>query len=403
MTVAASMTLQEVARREWPVLVIGAGPTGSFLARELRRAGVEVLLVDRSEFPRWKVCGCCLNGAALSLLEEAGLGNLLPRCGAVALNRVNLAAGSGTVTLRLPAGAALSRESLDSALIRAAVDEGVTFLPGTMARVGREAPGHRQVTLSSAVQGETVVTARIVVVADGLSGLSLTREPGHRVLAQRHSRIGAGAVAARAPDWVERGAIYMYCGTGGYVGAVRLEDGRLDVAAALDPQHVRRHGNLGTAVSAILRERKWPGAGVIATLSWRGTPLLSRRAEAPAGERYFIVGDAAGYVEPFTGEGIAWGLVSAAALSSLVRRAVRDWQPSLIQLWQLRLCQLLTRRRVLCRLLTLTLRSPLLSSALVRLLRLAPIVARPFLLGLNRPLHSRLSLAQPLDPAILTP
>src|SRR5262249_30812228 len=144
MNLAASLSLAEAARREWPVLVIGAGPAGSFLSHSLGRAGVEVVLVDRAEFPRWKVCGCCLNGAALSLLSEAGFGQLVSRCGGVPLNRLHLAAGSGTVELQLPAGAALSRESLDTALIKAAIEEGVTFLPGTMARVDRETSGKRR-------------------------------------------------------------------------------------------------------------------------------------------------------------------------------------------------------------------------------------------------------------------
>ena len=44
----------------WDVVVVGAGPTGSLAARQLARAGADVLLVDRLSFPRWKVCGCCL-------------------------------------------------------------------------------------------------------------------------------------------------------------------------------------------------------------------------------------------------------------------------------------------------------------------------------------------------------
>src|SRR4051812_23302441 len=96
-----SVSLADAARKEWPVVVTGAGPAGSFLARGLARAGVEVLLIDRAEFPRWKVCGCCLNGAALEVLRSAGLGGLLADCGAVPLSSVSLSAAGRSVSLPL--------------------------------------------------------------------------------------------------------------------------------------------------------------------------------------------------------------------------------------------------------------------------------------------------------------
>ena len=61
----------------WDALVIGAGPAGSVAARELARRGCRVLLVDKATFPRPKVCGCCVNGAAIRALERLGLGHVL--------------------------------------------------------------------------------------------------------------------------------------------------------------------------------------------------------------------------------------------------------------------------------------------------------------------------------------
>ncbi|HEY7428386.1 MAG TPA: FAD-dependent oxidoreductase, partial [Gemmataceae bacterium] len=74
MTVAATTGLEEASRRTWDVVVVGAGPAGAMAAHELARRGCAVLLVDRAAFPRWKVCGCCLNGHALVTLQAAGLG-----------------------------------------------------------------------------------------------------------------------------------------------------------------------------------------------------------------------------------------------------------------------------------------------------------------------------------------
>ena len=83
MTVAAMITAEEAAARSWDAVVVGAGPAGSVAARELARRGVSVLLVDKATFPRAKVCGCCLNAAALDTLAKIGLADLPRRCGAV--------------------------------------------------------------------------------------------------------------------------------------------------------------------------------------------------------------------------------------------------------------------------------------------------------------------------------
>ena len=85
MSLAPTLTLEQAAGRTWPVVVVGAGPAGAVAAGLIARAGSRVLLVDRSTFPRAKVCGCCLNGRALAALADAGLGDLPARLGAVPL------------------------------------------------------------------------------------------------------------------------------------------------------------------------------------------------------------------------------------------------------------------------------------------------------------------------------
>ncbi|MBC7772886.1 MAG: FAD-dependent monooxygenase, partial [Pyrinomonadaceae bacterium] len=90
------------ASRRWDAIVIGAGCAGSVIARELSLAGRSVLLVDKAVFPRAKVCGCCLNAAALALLSRIGLGDLASSLGAAPLLSVSLAAGRAAATLAIP-------------------------------------------------------------------------------------------------------------------------------------------------------------------------------------------------------------------------------------------------------------------------------------------------------------
>jgi len=198
------------------------------------------------------------------------------------------------------------------------------------------------------------------------------------------SRIGAAAMAESVPSFFAEGTIYMACGEGGYVGLVRLEDGRLDVAAALDPWLIRRHGGLAGSVAAILGGIGWPVGPRLAELSCRGTPALTRRPSCLAGPRFFVLGDAAGYVEPFTGEGIAWALASAVALAPLAVEAVRDWRPELARDWQALHRRVFGPRRRLCSAVTRVLRWPRLVRLLVGMLAWTPFLAAP----LVRRLHS---------------
>ncbi len=344
---------------DWDAIVVGAGPAGSIAARELARRGRSVLLLDKVTFPRPKVCGCCLNVAALAALRSVGLSDLPARCGAVPLRGVKLAVGGRMADVRLPGGVALSREAFDAALVQEAIAAGVTFQPGVIVQPGQ-------------------LTPRVLIVANGLSSQLVPERP--RVA--DNSRIGAGVIADEAPSFYDPGRIFMAVGRGGYVGLVRLEDSRLDIAAAFDPSFIRQALGLGQAASRILHEAGFPTIANLEALPWRGTPMLTRTARQVAGERWFAIGDAAGYVEPFTGEGMAWALASGAAVAPI---AAHEWSPASAVAWKQTHARLIRRRQRLCRVVARVLRSPMLSRWVVRVLAMAPALSRPVVGVLNRP------------------
>jgi flavin-dependent dehydrogenase len=174
----------------------------------------------------------------------------------------------------------------------------------------------------------------------------------------------------------------MACGSGGYVGLVRLEDGRLGMGAALDVAAVRRAGGPGEAAASCLDEVGWPAPERLAQGGWRGTAPLTRQARRLAAERVFVLGDAAGYVEPFTGEGMAWALAAGAAVAPLAAEA---WRPALAARWEAVYRRVVGRRQFVCRAAAAVLRRPWLAGALIRLLAVAPSLAAPVLALLNRP------------------
>ena len=317
------------------VVVIGAGPAGSATAIHLARRGQRVLLVDRDRFPRDKVCGGCLNPRSLAALRELGI-----EPGGVPLKRLVLHAGSRRAHLPLYGGMAVSRRTLDAALVEAARREGVEVREGER------------------LDPATVPGGR-VVLATGLS----TSVPGIEYRVARRSRIGAGALIEGLGAAFEPGDLHMYCGRGGYVGVVRVEDHRLDVAAALDPDLAR--GGLAEAVTGLVDDIELP-----LDADWRGTPLLTRTPSRRYTDRALLVGDAAGYLEPFTGEGIAWALAGARALAG-------GWEEMTGPRWEREYTRLVGRTQRTCRLLQRALRHPRLVGAAVSLLSRLPGLARP--------------------------
>lgn len=376
--IPATLTPDAATRRDWDVVVVGAGPAGSLAARELARGKAAVLLVDKATFPRWKVCGCCLNGRALGVLRAVGLDGLPRELGAVPLGRFRLASGGRRVELPLAGGVALSREALDAGLVRAAIRSGVAFLPQTQAVLGALEGTARTVLLRRGVESVRVAT-RLVLAADGLGGRLLSGHTRSDVVTEEGSWVGAGAVAETAPTAFDRGTVFMACGRGGYVGLVRLEDSRFNIAAAFDPSLLKRRHHPGAAAAAILHEAGLPPVPGLTELAWRGTPALTRRATRLAYPRLFVLGDAAGYVQPFTGEGIAWALAAGQAVAALAVRGLRHWDAALETEWDAVYWRTVVSGQGTCRALMRALAHPVLTAAAVAVLRRWPALAAPVL------------------------
>jgi flavin-dependent dehydrogenase len=373
MRIAATLSAADAAHDLWDVAVVGAGPAGAICAQELARQGVRVLLVDRSEFPRSKVCGGCLSQRGLGVLKRIGLGELPARLGAIDLTEVKLFAGGHCAVVDWRAGVALSRESLDAELVTSAISDGACFLPGTTARLQPAEGDFRELLLGQA-ENSFAVRARVVIAADGLGG-SLTAHSGDPAATiASGSRIGAGCTFESAEAAISEGTVFMSCGRAGYVGLVRLEDGRLNCAAALDRDAVQRLGGPANAAAMVIQEAGLRVPDGLVAATWRGTPGLTRRRRV-WGERLLMIGDSAGYREPFTGEGMGWAMESALAATPLVVQAIREWTPRIGETWS-RAHQRVIRDRLL-RSFAFVLRRPRLARAVVAAAARCPRVVRP--------------------------
>ncbi len=355
--VAATVDLEQTGKRTWDVAVIGAGPGGALAARCLALGGASVLLVDRKSFPRAKVCGACLNRTALAALDACGLTERIEGLRGRALDRFELRVPGRKAKFPLPKGKAIPREVLDSALVEEAITAGAEFLPATRATLEPGQDTVRRLCLKRRGRSERA-RARIVVVASGLAGLERNPEPKLKTSVSNRSRIGVGCEVDGHSDAYGEGAIHMAVGRSGYVGLVRFGSGRLNVAAAFDRAFVRALGGPAAATEAVLSEAGCESLPGLRRAAWQGTVGLSRRTRPVAGHRLMCIGDAGGYVEPFTGEGMAAALTSARAAAPLVLKGVESWDPALAREWSRRYRRLIGRRQILCRGIALGARHP---------------------------------------------
>ena len=374
--------LQSAASQTWDAVVIGAGPAGAVAGTCLARAGAKVLIVEQKSCPRRKVCGGCLNPSALQALDQAGLTHYLQPLKPVPLSSFELRAGGRRLQVPLPAGIAISREVFDACLIAAACETGAKFLPETRAMVGSIQSEYRTVSLQHNAAHATVL-ARVVLTADGLHHSSLSQQTDHRPQAHPKARLGAGCLLDETPADYLPGVIYMAVGSGGYVGLTCVEQGRLNVAAALDASLVQRCGTLAQAADCVMAEAGFPRLLSLHDAKWQGTPPLTRRTGCLADERLFVLGDAAGYIEPFTGEGMAWAIGSALQVTPLALSAIQGWHPRLVPEWTRLYRRTVLRRQFLCRSLAWLLRHPRLFAPSLQLLSALPSLPRAALYLMN--------------------
>ena len=116
---------------------------------------------------------------------------------------------------------------------------------------------------------------------------------------------------------------------------VRVEDGSLNVAAAFEPASFGAGARRGWRRRRSFAEAGFPPIAGLedASLARDGRPHAATRPLAQ--DRLFLLGDAAGYVEPFTGEGIAWALASGQAVAPLASQAMERWDPQLARAWSM--------------------------------------------------------------------
>lgn len=367
--------------RTWDVVVIGAGPAGASAAITAAREGAKVLLVDSKRFPRRKVCGGCLNRVSSRLLREL-LGEPHAIWDSVErLDAFQLFHGGRRFQFPTPDGVAVERANMDQALVDRARAHGVHFLNPATARLGNLEADSRVVEVTWD-EASSLMHAKVVVLACGLGNRTASHSEQFQQTSKRNSRVGIEAIYTSYPEEYAAGTIHMAVGRQGYVGLTRIAEQRLHVAAAVDRAALQEFGP-EPLVQRLLSESGATTMRVDPTAVWRGTPPLTARAECRAADRVILVGDAAGYVEPFTGEGIRWALESGVAAGKFVRSGIENWTDSVAAQWRQWYTTKIEAEQRLCRRITSGLQQPIALWLAHQALRFQPKAAQAIIARLN--------------------
>lgn len=291
------------------ILVVGAGPAGSIAALTLARAGVTVRLLDRARFPRHKLCGDTVNPGSLALLDGLGLGARVRSVAVPVRGMTVTGPGDARVVAEYPdgiAGAALTRRQLDQMFVEAAVGAGVVFDEGVSV-AGTRVSGQGRVERVTArwAGAERDIQARLVIAADGRAS-RIGSSMGLSSFASRPRRWAFGAYYDGVEGLTDRGE--MHVRQDGYIGVALLPGGIANVCVVRELDDVRGAQHIiddAIGSDKPLRDR-FSHATRISDVSVLGPLAVNARASGCPG--LLLAGDAAGFVDPITGDGLRFAL-----------------------------------------------------------------------------------------------
>jgi menaquinone-9 beta-reductase len=311
--------------RSYDVLIAGGGPAGSSAAIRLAGAGLQVLLVERSKFPRQKLCGEFVSPECLTHFEELGITTDIASAGAVPINRTVFYSKRGSRTsidndwfANGTSAVGISRAEMDLKLLQRARTLGAEVLEDTVVTGLLRSDGRvRGLTLRNSTQDEISVAGRYIIDATGRRSLirmeGSTRERAKLVGLKTHLR-GAS---------IETGACEIYSYTGGYGGCNEVENGLFNVCYIVRAEDIRASG------SDLDRVMQWTlctnrrAAKALDNCSreepWLSVPIERfGRGECTPAPGLLAVGDAASFMDPFTGSGILLGLQSSQIAAEVI-------------------------------------------------------------------------------------
>lgn len=362
------------------VVIVGAGPAGSVTAALLVRRGFRVILIDQARFPRDKPCGDYCNPGAVRTLTAVGCLQEVIAHGAASIAGMTVTAQDGSLfQASFPSGAGLlfPRRHLDATLLAHAANAGATVVEGV--RIYEVQIDGDGVQVRSDAVHDTPFRARLLIAADGMHSLiarrlGLLRPPSR-------GRYTVGAYFSGLPYDAPCGELHL--GPDLYCGVAHFGGGVANVCMALPRPWLRQRTPEQAFVAALhqLPVLAEVLAGATRESGFRCTGQVGFAMRRVVAERTMLVGDAAGQIEPMTGQGISHALRSAwlAAEAATGARERNDFSRAGLLPYALQRQKEMAPRMTVARWLERLALRPHLTPALVRRLSTRPGLASQLL------------------------
>ncbi len=338
---------------DYDAVIIGGGPAGTTTALYAERMGLRVLLVDKKRFPRDKICGDAISGKSIIYLRELGLMEELENAPQAFIDSIIFSAPNHQMAKidlvptahNVSQGYVCRRVVFDNILFQAAKKKVETlegFSVTDLLQRNGQVFGVKGKTEDGA---EKEFTAKVVIGADGYKSIVLQKtglydhDPEHMLVATRAYYRGVTGLGSA----IELHFIKEV--NPGYFWIFPLENGLANVGLGMVVKELKRQkvhlkkAHIATTESPQFRER-FQNAELLEDIVGWNLPAGSKRRTVH-GDGFMVVGDAAGLVDPFTGEGIGNAMcsakIAAETLASLTKGT--DFSAAALKIYQDRLWQ----------------------------------------------------------------
>ena len=309
--------MEAPSANDYDVVIVGAGPAGSSLAIRLAQIGLKTLLVEQKKFPRAKLCGEFISPECLGHFAELDVLQDMNVAGAVALERTVFYARNGK-SIAVPSewfqsnsyALGLSRTAMDNALLEKALGAGARVMQETHAsRLIFEEEKVHGVRLKNNHCGEFAVRAPLTVDATGRAGI-LTRQ--WDIGKRKRAPFVAFKTHLKGAD-IPPGDCEIYSYHGGYGGCTGIENGLHNLCFIVPSKVAKEFGGDAETImqNTVLLNKRIARAlrGARTVEDWLAVPIERYgRAELAPAVGLLTVGDAAAFIDPFTGGGILLAL-----------------------------------------------------------------------------------------------
>ncbi len=313
------------------IAIVGAGPAGSSLAIRLAENGFDTVLIERESFPRQKLCGEFISPECLGHFERLGVIDAMLAADGDRIYETRFYEKGGK-SITIPSSwfggggfaLSLSRAEMDHQLLERARKVNVEVFERTTVSSVECANGRVEKITTRSDGGETEIEADIFVDATGRSGVlaRLLAKNDHRSLADSRKPSFVGFKAHVTGADLADGGCEIYSFPGGYAGLSNVENGLANLCFLVRSEVVRSvAGGAAEIVEKVVLQNRRASDTLsnISTADWLAVSIngFGTKSLVPA-QNLFAIGDAASFIDPFTGSGMVMALESSEIFANVI-------------------------------------------------------------------------------------